>query len=148
MNYDPVVNKINMMFFDEAVRKIEDATKEISGKRVFIQNILKDNARLQTEAYKDEALQQMKDRLNEMENKMQKWLARSFVISEDEWEQIKEWQLKHEIEDHGLDTEEKRMAAMGCCGGRYEYIFVPTSIGVIGTVKCTCGAEYMFQKLS
>lgn len=27
------------------------------------------------------------------------------------------------------------------------HAFVPTSIGTIGTVKCSCGAEFTFQDL-
>lgn len=32
-------------------------------------------------------------------------------------------------------------------GGRYEYIFVPTGLGISGTVVCSCGAKFEFQKI-
>lgn len=62
-------------------------------------------------------------------------------------EKIKEWQLKHDAEKHGLKTMEQRLRAGGCCGGRYTYQFVPTSIGTIGEVICSCGEKFTFQDL-
>ena len=32
-------------------------------------------------------------------------------------------------------------------GGKYIYKFVPTSIGTIGKVVCSCGEEFTFQDL-
>lgn len=68
-------------------------------------------------------------------------------ISKEEEEKIKEWQLKHDAEKHGLKTMEQRLRAGGCCGGRYTYQFVPTSIGTIGEVICSCGEKFTFQDL-
>ena len=48
---------------------------------------------------------------------------------------------------HGLKTLKERVRAGGCIGGRYSYEFVSTSIGVIGIVKCNCGAKFTFQDL-
>lgn len=33
----------------------------------------------------------------------------------------------------------------GCVGGKYKYIFTPTSIGTPGVVKCKCGEEFKFR---
>lgn len=60
---------------------------------------------------------------------------------------IREWELKHDAEKHGLKTMEQRLRAGGCCGGRYTYQFVPTSIGTIGEVICSCGEKFTFQDL-
>ena len=42
---------------------------------------------------------------------------------------------------------EQRLRAGGCCGGRYTYQFVPTSIGTVGEVICSCGEKFTFQDL-
>lgn len=72
-------------------------------------------------------------------------LYRGFPISEKEQEKIREWELKHDAEKHGLKTMEQRLRAGGCCGGRYTYQFVPTSIGTVGEVICSCGEKFTFQ---
>ena len=74
-------------------------------------------------------------------------LYRGFPISEKEQEKIREWELKHDAEKHGLKTMEQRLRAGGCCGGRYTYQFVPTSIGTVGEVICSCGEKFTFQDL-
>ena len=105
---------------------------------------LNENKKLKEKNYKDEELAAMKQEVEEMK----KALSRSFLVSEDEWKRINEWKHKHEIEKHGLDTDEKRMNAHGCCGGNWKFVFLPTSLGVIGTVKCeTCGEEYCFAEI-
>ena len=60
---------------------------------------------------------------------------------------IKEWKEKHDTEVHGFKTLEDRLHAGGLIGGRYTYHFVPTSIGVSGTIQCSCGEEFEFCKL-
>ena len=74
-------------------------------------------------------------------------LRRGFSISEREQKAIKEWQEKHDTEVHGFKTLEDRLHAGGLIGGRYTYHFVPTSIGVSGTIQCSCGEEFEFCKL-
>ena len=108
-----------------------------------IKYLNEENKRLRSEQYKDEELSKMKDYMEEVKKDM----FRGFPISEREEQRIEEWKLKHEIEDHGLDTPEKRLRAQGCCGGAYTYYFVPCSIGTIGVVKYSCGKEFEFQSL-
>lgn len=108
-----------------------------------IKYLNEENKRLRNEQYKDEELSKMKDYMEEVKKDM----FRGFPISEREEQRIEEWKLKHEIEDHGWDTPEKRLKAAGCCGGGYTYYFVPCSIGTIGVVKCSCGKEFEFQSL-
>lgn len=64
-------------------------------------------------------------------------LYRGFGISEEEDKAINEWKEKHDAEQHGLDNFQKRLNAGGAIGGRFKYVFYPTSIGVIG--ECVCG---------
>lgn len=102
-----------------------------------------ENSRLKNENYKDEELSKMKTQLE----KMQQDYYRGFPISEEEQKSIREWVDKHDKEVHHARTLGDKLKLGGCCGGGYSYHFVPTSIGTIGTVKCSCGAEFTFQDL-
>ena len=102
-----------------------------------------ENCRLKNENYKNEELSGMRRQLE----KMQQEYYRGFPISEEEQKSIREWVDKHDKEVHHARTLGDKLKLGGCCGGRYSYHFVPTSIGTIGTVKCSCGAEFTFQDL-
>jgi hypothetical protein len=102
-----------------------------------------ENQKLKDEAFKDTKLKEMQNRLKIMEDNY----YRGFPISEDEEKAISEWKNKHDAEVHNLTTPELRMKASGVSGGRYSYHFIPTSIGVSGTVECSCGAKFEFQHL-
>lgn len=65
-------------------------------------------------------------------------LRRGFQITEDEEKAISDWKEKHDIEQHGLNTLDKKLRAGGAIGGRYHYEFHPTSIGTAG--DCVCGS--------
>lgn len=64
-----------------------------------------------------------------------------FEINNKEYEAIEQWKREHEKEKHNGKL--KR----GAIGGNYTYEFTPTSIGVIGSIKCTCGAEFVFKEI-
>ncbi len=85
----------------------------------------KENERLKSEAYKDEELSKMKDRYE----KMKEDYYNGFPISKEENEKIKEW-----MEEVCNDNLFKDMKIGGAIGGRFVYKFVPTSVGVFGTV--------------
>lgn len=108
-----------------------------------IEYLEEENKKLKDEHYKDSEMQRMKTELKNAKED----LYRGFPISEEEEKRIKEWQDKHDAEVHGLKTLKERVHAGGCIGGRYSYEFVSTSIGVVGTVKCNCGAKFTFQDL-
>ncbi|WP_143322956.1 hypothetical protein [Clostridium sp. HBUAS56010] len=101
------------------------------------------NKELREEYDRDNEIQKMQMELK----KVRSDYYRGFPISESEKEAIDEWCNEHDKSVHGLDTLGKRLKAGGCCGGRYSYHFVPTSIGVSGTIKCHCGAEFEFQRI-
>lgn len=93
---------------------------------------------------KDEELQKLR---NELE-KTKADSYRGFPISEDEKNKIDEWINNHLKEKHDLITLEQKIASQGAIGGRFTYEFIPTSIGTIGTIKCTCGDKFVFRELS
>ena len=101
------------------------------------------NKELLDEHYRDEKIQYLNEKLRKMEADY----YRGFPISEEECEAIKNWTKKHDEEEHGYDTLNKKIKAGGVIGGRYSYHFTPTSIGTSGIVRCSCGAEFEFHEI-
>ena len=92
----------------------------------------KENERLKGKAYKDEELAKMKEQYE----KMKADYYRGFTISEKEEAKILNW--KNSLPQ----------ANEGAVGGRFKYEFVPTSIGVIGTVVDSfTGKKFTFKEL-
>ena len=94
--------------------------------------------RLKDEKWKDEELIRMKQELQTAKREYRN----GFPISDDQVEAINEWIENHEKEKH---SSKRLFPRGGAIGGSYSYIFTPTSIGVFGTVKCTCGESFEFQ---
>ena len=107
------------------------------------ERLSEENSRLKNENYKDEELSKMKTQLE----KMQKDYYRGFPISQEEQKNIREWMDKHDEEVHHCHTITDKIKRGGCIGGTYKYEFIPTSIGTVGTVKCSCGAAFTFQDM-
>ena len=101
------------------------------------------NKKLRSEHYKDEELQKMKQEVKDIKEDY----YRGFPISKEEKEAIDKWKRQHEEEVHCLHTLEDRLRAGGTIGGSYHYEFIPTSIGTIGKVVCSCGEEFVFCDL-
>lgn len=108
-----------------------------------IRRLEEENRKLKEENYKDEEIAAMKVKLD----KMREDYYRGFPISEEEQKRIKEWKDKHEEEVHNCHSISDKLRRGGCFGGTYKYEFVPTSIGTVGTIKCNCGEQFVFQKL-
>lgn len=89
----------------------------------------KEARKLQEENWKDEELQKMKEEVERIKRERE----RGFSITDDEWERIETWTKEHE------STWKHEITAIG---GRYDYIFTPTSLGNFLTVRCSCGAEF------
>lgn len=85
---------------------------------------------LKQEKWADERLIEMQDRLEIMSEEY----YRGFPISAKAEAQIDEWKKNHQ--HYG-----------GAIGGTFTYEFTPTSIGTIGTIKCTCGEQFTFCDL-
>lgn len=92
--------------------------------------------------YKDKKLREMKDKLEAT----QREYNRGFPITDKEWDAIETWKGKHDREVHGLTECNERIG--GAIGGRYTFEFIPTTIGIIGTIKCeSCGEKFTFREL-
>lgn len=115
--------------------RFDDKNRTINNLR----NQIKD---LTDSQHKDKKLQEMKAELE----KMQREYNRGFPITDDEWKAIETWKEKHDREVHGLTECNERVG--GAIGGRYTFEFIPTTIGIIGTIKCgDCGEKFTFREL-
>ena len=129
------------------VYELDDALRAIRVRNMNDQDRIRyleeENKKLKDNLYKDEELSSMENELNKMKSEY----YRGFPISEDEENRINKWIENHECEVHGIKTYADKLVSHGCCGGRYTYEFIPTSIGTIGTVKCGCGATFTFRDI-
>lgn len=117
---------------------LEEARLRFEAYESTIDHLVRKVDELEDETYADTRLAEMRDEVE----RSRKARARGFSISDAEWDDIHAWQKSHIDEAHGGDE------YAGAIGGRWTYSFIPTSIGVIGTVVCACGAEHTFQELS
>ena len=109
-----------------------------------IKTLLDENVELRSSNYKDEEMRRMRA----LVKRVQQDAARGFPITLEEEDAIQEWCEQHEREAHGIVTDEDRMKAAGVSGGGYVYEFVPTAIGVSGTIKCSrCGETFEFREI-
>ena len=97
--------------------------------------------KLLSEHYKDEEITRLKKRIEELEATPEY----GFQISAKQYEQIREWMVQHDLEKHNC-SKNKRHNLDGAIGGRYTYSFVPTTIGTIGSVQCSCGDKFTFME--
>ena len=101
-----------------------------------IAHFCKKNTQLKEEAYKDYLIykwQQENEKLRQ-EN------YNGFPISNNEKQAIEEWKRQHNTLIH--DNEPS-----GAIGGRYDYIFTPTSIGDIGICRCSSCEKRILQQV-
>ena len=127
-------------------KNIDDSIKNIKNiytiQKERIKFLEEENKYLKDKNYKDLELLKLKEKLEEMRQN----LIRGFEISKEDDEKIKMWRTEHIRKKH-WNKKEDRPAYTGAIGGSFSYHFIPTSIGVIGTIKCTCGEEFCFQNI-
>lgn len=129
---------INVYDLEECLQSIRVRDTDKDNRIKYLEKI---NKELTNEAYKDNELQNMKEQLE----KMKKDYYRGFPISEAEHAAIKEWKERHDKEVHGVRNDVPSYDRG--TGGRYEYIFYPTGIGISGVIRCHCGAEFEFKEI-
>lgn len=117
---------------ESVFQELYDHYRAIESRNEYLRN---ENARLKSEAYKDEELTKMK----ESHDRMSEEYYRGFPISEEEDEKIKKWKDKMIYIHPGNG---------GAIGGRFRYEFIPTGVGTIGTVIDTfTGERFNFRDL-
>ena len=134
------------MLIDYDKMQLEQHLSAISAilerKKESLDRLRKENERLKLEHYKDDEL----SKLNAENEKLRAMMRNGFEITDEETANINQWKIKHEEKKHNR-KKSKEMFLTGAGGGNYTYEFVPTGIGVIGSIKCSCGAEYCFRDL-
>lgn len=93
-----------------------------------------------TDWNKDTEITKLRNEIEQLKNKPNNNYM-SFVVTRKEAEQIQEWKDQHIQTDHAGES------YSGAIGGRYTYLFTPTSIGEIGEVKCSCGKSFCFREI-
>lgn len=103
----------------------------------------RDTAREQMKEWnKDKEVQKLQSEIELLKKeRVDKNIGLSFQITPEENVKIHEWMDEHIEEKHNGS----RYA--GAIGGRFAYEFIPTSIGDIGYVKCSCGDKFCFREL-
>lgn len=121
-----------MFRFEEDLNKYLDEIKEnLKIRNQQIKRLQKENELLKEEAYKDKELSELKEKYDKLQNDYK----RGFQISKDEEQTINNWKKEH---FHG---------ECGAAGGQFSYEFIPTSLGEIGIIKCSCGDEFIFKEI-
>lgn len=78
--------------------------------------------------------QKLKQENDELKIQLRESLNKSrFSLSDNQEEKLKQWKDTHKCKN--------RNKSHGAIGGQYTYKFIPTSIGVFCSVKCSCGEE-------
>lgn len=85
---------------------------------------------------KDEQIKALHDKLDEYRHK--EFITSEFGFSEEELAEAGEW-----TEKHYKETQHRG----GAAGGNFSYIIIPTGLGIIKEVKCSCGASHTIQDL-
>lgn len=85
---------------------------------------------------KDGQIEALRDELNKYRHK--EFLVSEFGFSEEEMAEAGKWTKQH--------YEETKHRG-GAAGGNFSYIIIPTGLGIIKEVKCSCGASHTIQDL-
>lgn len=85
---------------------------------------------------KNEQIAKLETKLHEYEVK--EWDMVDFGFSEEELKEAGTW-----VEEHYKTSDHRG----GAAGGNFSYIIIPTGLGIIKEVKCSCGASHTIQDL-
>ncbi len=85
---------------------------------------------------KDEQIAALRKELRTYQDK--EFLVSEFGFSEEELAEASKWTEKHYKESKHSG---------GAAGGNFSYIIIPTGLGIIKEVKCSCGASHTIQDL-
>lgn len=94
--------------------------------------------RIRDEKWRDEELKKLKTENDELH----KTLSHGFYLTPEEHEAVMNWIETHVQQKHHGNGQG------GVIGGMFSYTFIPTSVGTIGTIKCTlCGENFTFSDI-
>lgn len=126
-------DSLSPLFLDDIKKILQDLYNQYRAAESRNEYLEKENARLKSDAYKDEELSAMKEKYDKIRDDYH----RGFPISENEMAKIHEWQDKI---IGGVD--------MKINGTRFHYEFHPTELGTIGyVVDSITGEKFCFRGL-
>ena len=132
----------DMIVDDGRLISIDDVFKNVNKLKDYIVTLKnqRDRAWEELKEYnKDVEIQKLQNEIDELKNR--KFEGFNFNISKEELAKINEWKEKHVEEKHDGSY------YAGAIGGMFTYQFIPTSIGDIGEIICSCGEKYCFREL-
>ena len=141
MNKSPLKIKrdISKDEFSKAIETISDVYEQFKEQLQSLRNQCDDlQAKLNDQYANDKEIVRLQEIIDEQDSE----LRYGFGITKEENEIITEWIKKHNLKKHGSET-----IYYGAIGGGMTYIFIPTSIGTVCKVKCSCGEEFCFREL-
>lgn len=68
----------------------------------------------------------------------------TFQLTDEQEKKFRYWAKRHKCSIPGNEFSDHYVGAIG---GRFNFEFIPTSMGDIITVKCACGKEKVFADL-
>ena len=119
----------------------EMLTEKFNSQKEIMKKLRKEIKELKDEKWKDRELQQMKAEMT----KVKEEANLGFRISKEEYKAAIKWKANHEKRKH-FQNSDRFYPRGGAIGGSYTWEFTPTSIGVFGTIKCSCGDCFTFQE--
>lgn len=113
------------------INKICESLKEYDKSRAsIIERLSKENEELKSERWKDKEMK----RLKEENERLKEDYYRGFPISKEEWAKIEKFMKAHP-------------QPTGVSGGGWKYTFVPTGLGISGTIEAMNGDKLQFQEI-
>lgn len=134
-----IIDSLDLKQIKEAHQKEIEALESLIKRN---EALIENNEKLKSETYKDETVSKLKEENERLLNDTK----RGFTISENEEEKINKWKTSHIRKKH-TDKTTKKPKSFGAIGGNFTYEFIPTSIGTIGSIKCSCGECFTFRDL-
>ena len=101
-----------------------------------IAHLLKENRELKEETYKDYIIRKWQQANEELRQEN----YNGFPISNEEKKAIENWKRQHNTLIHNNESS-------GAIGGRYDYVFTPTSIGDVGICRCSSYEKRILQQV-
>ena len=134
-----IAKHISKENFDKSIETIIQGYEQLEERLQSLKTKCDDlQTRLNDQYANDKEIARLKEIIDEQDTE----LRNGFGITKEENNAITEWERKHNLEKHGSET-----VYYGAIGGGMTYIFVPTSIGTVCTVKCLCGEEFCCRDL-
>lgn len=122
---------------------LEELKNSMAETLKYAEKVEDQNKALEDKHWKDEQMSKMKEHLKKMEDDY----YRGFPISAQQSEDINKWMDQHWTNKHDAPDLKTRLRKQGAIGGAFEYRFVPTSIGTLGTIICPSCQRKMKEEL-